>query len=170
MIKIDENICDLLGWGIFLILGRISDFFRIIVQSSRSALAIYAFGIPFWAILFVNTYDNMTLPQAYNFSGLISIFPAAVIVGLLFVRKTWDGGIKGIIMTSIFFSVIMLFAAGMDYRYINVMFFLNTFELIGIEILLFALSIAGLSTGLAIRQIFVRVGITERIKHHFLAL
>ena len=109
----------------------------------------------------------MTLPQAYNFSGLISIFPAAVIVGLLFVRKTWDGGIKGIIMTSIFFSVIMLFAAGMDYRYINVMFFLNTFELIGIEILLFALSITGLSTGLVIRQIFVRVGIPERIKHHF---
>jgi hypothetical protein len=62
----------------------------------------------------------------------------------------------------------MLFAAGMDYRYINVMFFLNTLELLGIEILLFVLSIVGLFIGFSIRQIFVRARITERIKYHFL--
>jgi hypothetical protein len=94
------------------------------------------------------------LPHAYTVSGLISILPGAVIVGFIYIRKTWDGGIKAIIMTSVFFVVVMLFAAVMDYRYINFMYFLDTLELFGIEILLFILSTVGLFSGFIIRRIF----------------
>ncbi|MEJ2242429.1 MAG: hypothetical protein P8Y18_09850 [Candidatus Bathyarchaeota archaeon] len=137
-----------------MVFGYIINFFGNIVQSSRSALAIYVFSFLFWVPLFWFTYDNMAIPLAYTISGLASILPGAAVAGFIFLRKTWDGGIKAIILTSIFFAILMIFAAGFDYRWINVMYFLDYVELLGIEILLFTLSIVGLFIGLIIRKLF----------------
>ena len=139
--------------GDILIFRYISNFFGIIVQSSFSAFAIYALSFIFWVPFFSFTYDNMTIPTAYTISGLASITPGATVAGFIFLRKTWDGGIKAIILTSIFFTLLMLLAGGLDYRWINVMYFLNTLELLGIEILLFTLSLVGLFAGFIIRKL-----------------
>ena len=133
--------------------GDIFSFIEIIGQSFRSAIIIYAISFVFFFPFMVLTYQKMGVTQAYTISGLASIIPGAIITGIFYVKKTWNGGINAIILIAISFAVIMFFSSLVDFRWFQVMFYLNYIELLGIELLFFSLSGIGLFAGFNIRKL-----------------